>query len=131
MLFVSEDGNKFGMSVGERNDVRVRVEVVPGVEYRMKSDDMLRLVIRKSGVLRSEPLAVIEGRPGSNTIEVRREDTEFLRPGVYTAVILLDSPTNEYENKWIWPRFKEKDIKELNPHFPYDNFLLTAGGGEL
>ena len=131
MLFVSEDGNSLGMSVGERVDIRMRVEVVPKVEYKMKSDDMLKLVIRKSGAIHSEPLAVIEGRPGSNIIETRKSDTEFLRPGVYTAVVLLDSPSNEYEDKWIWPRFKEKDIKERNPFFPVDNFLLTAGGGEL
>lgn len=131
MLFISDDGNKFGMSVGERADVHVRVEVVPRVEYKMKKDDVLRLVIRKSASPGSEALAVIEGKPGSNTIEVHRGDTEWMRPGVYTAVVLLDSPSNEYENKFIWPKLKQKDIDEMNPHFPVDNFLLTRGGGEL
>ena len=131
MLFISEDGNRFGMSVGERADVHIRVEIVPRVEYKMKSDDVLTVKIRNGCSPRSVTLATVTGEAGSNTVSFMPDDTKDIRPGVYTVAAYLTSPTNGYELKHIWPKPKQKDINENNVQYSVNNFMLTRGGGEL
>lgn len=129
MLFVSEQGDRFGFSVGEKVDIRVRVEIIPKVKYNLLEDDVLTLIVKKGPSQNSETLLEVSGAAGSNIIPVSKDDTKDLKPGSYTAIIVIDSPQNGFERKFIYPKIPEEDIRESNPYFPIHNFILTPGGG--
>lgn len=129
MLFISEKGERFGMYAGERAELRVHVEKVPKVPYKMREDDALRLKIMKKGPCGWKTAAEISGSAGSGVIPIDPKDTMDLKPGAYTAVIMLDSPSLGCVGKPIWPAICESEIEAMDPHFPRDNMLLMKGCG--
>lgn len=127
MLSVNEPGTVFGFCVGEKIDLRVCVMQAPKIEYKLKENDVLTLYVRRHPEAFSELVIEKHGEPGSNTITIEPEDTEWLRPGYYSAIICIDIPDQDIHNKPVWPGLFGKELDKPGTTLPADNLILRTG----
>lgn len=126
MRFISPDDKGIGFAAGDDITLRWKIYEEPSrrIEYKLKSDDVISFIIRKGLSPRSEVVLWVQGNPGSNEIVIPGTETEWIRPGQYTAAATIMIPSRGIDNMMIWPPIG----MDTQGVFPAGNCLIAVGG---
>lgn len=104
MIYISEgkSGSVINLTVGDDASLTIPLKMDDGSDYEMQSDEYLIFNVRETPTSDSDLLVDIESEPGSNTIDIRHEDTADLEPGYYSAEIQL--MTSDEKRVTVWPK---------------------------